>query len=79
MKTKTWTVIKTDGSIEALTTTDKTQLEQLQKAVEGYIEGTQVRYQNRLRRAYVNEEGLLKGLPQNALFPQYVGNVVVRT
>lgn len=40
-------------------------LEQLQTAVGGYIELVKVRYQGRIREAYVNEEGLLKGMPIN--------------
>lgn len=41
-------------------------LEQLQKAVGGYIERVKVRYDGRVREAYVNEEGLIEGLPFNA-------------
>lgn len=40
-------------------------LDDLQKAVGGYIERVRVRYEGRVRDAYVNEEGLLKSLPPN--------------
>ena len=40
-------------------------LEQLQKAVGGYIEVVKVRFEGKIRDAYVNEEGLLKQLPYN--------------
>jgi len=33
--------------------------------VGGYIERVRVRYEGKLRDAYLNEEGLLKGLPIN--------------
>lgn len=42
-------------------------LEQLQKAVAGYIEPVRVRYMGRVREGYANEEGLLEGLPVNPI------------
>ena len=40
-------------------------LEMLQNAVDGYIEHVKVRFNGRVRDAYVNEEGLINGLPFN--------------
>jgi len=70
-------IYKTDGTIETVTLTKKVTLEQLQTAVEGYIEAVP----GSRHRAYCNEEGRLRGLPVNARaslrFAQVlVGNVV---
>lgn len=40
-------------------------LKQLQEAVGGYIEQVQMRFEGKVRYAFVNEEGLLKNLPRN--------------
>lgn len=37
----------------------------LQEAVGGYIERVRVRFEGRVRDAFVNEEGALNGLPNN--------------
>jgi hypothetical protein len=54
-----------DGTI---TTRKRMSLEQMQEFVEGYIEysGDHI----------VNEEGLLKNLPVNKVYPEFVGNVI---
>ena len=56
-------------------------LQELQAAVDGYIEGVYVTWEGKRRRAYVNEEGLINGLPVNRtataiLRPEYMGNVI---
>lgn len=38
---------------------------QIQKLVGGYVERTKVRYEGRPRDCYLNEEGILRGLPWN--------------
>jgi hypothetical protein len=72
-------IYKADGTMEQVDLQGrKVTLEQLQQAVGGYIEavpGTNA-------RAYCNEEGMLTGLPFNAIASHLfgmalVGNVVV--
>lgn len=46
---------------------DRPTLQQMQEAVGGYIEGVTVGLQGDRCRMYVNEEGLLKGLPTNTV------------
>lgn len=41
---------------------------------DGYIERVKVRYQGRVRDAYVDEEGLLKGLQRNLVAEQLVAD-----
>jgi len=59
-------IYKTDGTVEE---TSDLSLENMQKAVGGYIEI--------YRHFVVNEEGLLIGLPTNPFYRQFVGNVIV--
>lgn len=67
MNERFFTVIEPTGDERkvAYTTRGEPPLEALQAAVGGLIEGIRVRYEGRVRRAYVNEEGLLDGLPLN--------------
>jgi len=53
--------------------TEEAELKALQEAVGGYIEGVYIDGD----LAYVNEEGLILGLPYNEHFPWLVGNVVI--
>lgn len=53
--------------------TKENELRAFQGAVGGYIEGVYI--DDVL--AYVNEEGLILGLPCNEFFPWLVGNVVI--
>lgn len=62
---RSFIIIKPDGTIERSTLDKPATLEQLQKAVDGYIEPVRVRFEGKVRRAFVNEEGLLRGLPLN--------------
>lgn len=55
-------VLRVDGSLEDLP--KKPTLEQLQKAVGGYIEKVRLPHQGQ-RYMYVNEEGLIHRLPLN--------------
>ena len=49
--------------------------EELQELVGGWVELLKF---NHLKESFLgDEEGLLKNLPQNQHFPQYVGNIVV--
>lgn len=58
--------IKTDGEVALLNLTGKdTELPQLQKAVDGYIELVHTRTPR--REMFVNEEGLIHDLPGNSL------------
>jgi hypothetical protein len=78
-------LIKPDGSLTEIKPGGrgkKFTLEEMQKAVAGYIEGVYVIFEGKKRRAYVNEEGHLKGLPFNdlatrILSPEYLGNIIV--
>lgn len=65
---------------------DEPSLQTLQGHVQGYIEAVpgMVRYQDQLCVAYVNEEGLLQGLPPNEYASRlvrhhyrFVGNMVI--
>jgi hypothetical protein len=58
------------------------QLEEMQKHVGGYIERVRVRFEGRVRDAYVNEDGMAEELPVNRegtamLTEQYRGNVLL--
>lgn len=61
------TLLKTDGTQQELTPANgkKFKLEEIQKAVGGYIEIVAMRPGNGRKRLYVNEEGKLHGLPLN--------------
>jgi hypothetical protein len=67
-------IYKTDGTIETVVLGKrKVTLDELQKAVGGWIEavpGTRA-------RAYCNEEGRLRGLPLNQVASQRFGQVLV--
>lgn len=65
------TVYKTDGTKETLA---DSKLDTLQKAVGGYVT---VQPHSKGFLFVVHEEGLLRSLPINPFYPQYVGNVVV--
>jgi hypothetical protein len=61
----TLVTINPDGSRSEQRLTKSPTLEQLQKQVGGYIERVRVRADGRVRDAYVNEDGLMQGLPIN--------------
>lgn len=67
MSTGTLVLILTNGSFTTVHVGDKKgpPLETLQRLVGGYIERVKVRYNDRVRDAYVNEDGILKGLSYN--------------
>jgi hypothetical protein len=76
-------VVDVDGTVNPLVWPEKNrpELRLLQQIVEGYIEPVQVRYEGRVREAYVNEEGIPKGLPHNflatsMLTERYFGNTI---
>jgi hypothetical protein len=48
----------------------KMSLEEMQSFVDGYIE--------MVGNVICNEEGLLKHLPQNVVYPHFVGNIIVK-
>lgn len=53
-----------------------TTFEEIQELVGGYIELLKFNHLN--NESFLgDEEGLLKNLPRNQHFPQYVGNIVV--
>ena len=55
-------VIKTNGQVESM---DMASLEDLQKAVGGYIEAININWENRALTVYCNEEGRVHELPIN--------------
>ena len=55
-------VIKTSGKIERM---DMDSLQDLQKAVGGYIEAININWENRALTVYCNEEGRVHELPIN--------------
>lgn len=58
-------IVKVDGTtVDLLIGPD--QLKMLQTAIGGWIEPVTVKYEGKLRQAFVDEEGGLKGLPHNA-------------
>jgi hypothetical protein len=60
--------IQSDGTVENIPVKEKSPpLGLLQVHVGGYIEGIKVMYEGKTRTAYVNDEGLLRGLPINRL------------
>jgi hypothetical protein len=63
----TITIYQTDGTktVTEHEAADRPSLEELQKAVGGYIEPVD-RFLKEGTQAYANEEGLLRGLPRNA-------------
>ena len=68
-------IYKVDGSFEPLKCDDDSICDAAKKALNGaYIE---VVYINKWRRAYVDENGLNKGLRINETFPNLVGDVIV--
>lgn len=60
--------IKPDGTVatQRFETNKGAELKDLQAAVGGYIERVRVRFEGRVRDAFVNEDGLAQGLPVNA-------------
>lgn len=79
MKSGTLVVIKPDGTrTEArFSGRDAPGLDALQAAVGGYIERVRVRFQGRVRDAYINEEGALNGLPNNKHATALLANPVL--
>lgn len=58
-------IIKPDGTEERKEFKARPPYEALRDAVGGIIEGVKVRYDGKVREAYVHEEGLLINLPYN--------------
>jgi hypothetical protein len=72
------TVIHPDGSVEYHTQDGKFSLERLQGFVKGYIERVDVRVAGKNYEMFVNEEGLLHGLPLNPTATLLVVNWIVQ-
>ena len=76
-------IIQPDGQRRTEVYTSKRPiLDRLNEAVNGYIEGVRVTFEGKVREAYVNEEGLLRGLPKNnhamaMLYGMYQGAYIV--
>lgn len=73
-------IIYPNGLREFRTITNKKgpQMEDLQKAIGGgYFERVRVRYDGRMRDAYVDEDGLSKRLPLNTLASELLGASIV--
>jgi len=68
-------LVRWDGRVEELrpSTGPHLSLEQLQTAVEGYIEGVRIKG----GWIFCNEDGLREQLPQNLVYPRFVGNIVL--
>ena len=59
-------VIQPNGISHIITILDKSwKLEKVQELVGGYIEQVKVRYEGKVRDAYVNEDGISQGLQFN--------------
>ena len=56
--------IMPDGT-ESVTESKKPDYETIHSLLGGYMERIRVRYEGRIRDAYVDEEGLIKGLDRN--------------
>jgi len=67
-------IFRTDGTTEDVAMTE---LSHFQTAVGGYIEVADRDDEGNF--ILVNEEGLMRGLPSNPFYAQYVGNVVRAT
>ena len=65
MKDGTLVVLKVDGTKEALRVPGELKVEQLQKLVGGWVEPVRIKYEGRMRTAFVNENGKLLGLKPN--------------
>ena len=65
-------VLRADGAIEVSLTDGR--LETLQAIVGGYIEHVSA---TKTLGLLVNEEGAILGLPPNAFFPPYLGNIII--
>jgi hypothetical protein len=64
-------IISTDETVREVEVTSKMpSLEMLQRHVGGYIERVKVRWEGRIRDAYVDEDGISKGLESNQLAHQ---------
>jgi len=68
---------KTDGSYGQVDLDHKLTLEEMQKLVGGYIERVKVRYYGKVKDMWVNEEGLIHGLPVNAGASKIAGRSIV--
>jgi len=71
-------------SIHTITHSGHPKWEELKEQVGGYIERIQVKYENKVRDAYVDEDGLTKQLAPNSyamdlsVYPHYlVGPIVI--
>lgn len=58
-------VITPDGSLPAQEFPKGHELKDLQTAVGGSIERVRIRFEGKVRDAYVNEDGIAQGLPPN--------------
>ena len=70
-------VIHPDGTEETKWIDKKPTLEELQSAVEGYIEYVRLPRGNGHQQMVVNEEGLIHGLPFNAEASRIAGVTIV--
>ena len=72
-------LITEDGQVTEVHPADgkKFTLAELQQYVKGRIELIAVKYVGKRRNAFVNEEGLLKGLKQNGVYPDFRGNILI--
>lgn len=68
---------KTDGTQGEQISSHKLTLAEMQALVDGYIERVRVRYRDKLRDMWVNEEGLLDGLPYNHQASEIAGQPIV--
>ena len=72
--TQTYLLVNTDGSLERIQTDGIMKLQQMQHLVGGYIEF--VRMAEGGVGCMINEEGRLRGLPDNARYPNLCGPIV---
>lgn len=73
----TYTVVRANGQKEYIESEKPLSLKKLQSIVGGPIEFA-TRKVGEIRVTFcINEEGLLLKLPENKLFPEFVGNVVL--
>lgn len=72
-----YTQIKSNGEKQLISSSKPLSLEKLQELVGGYIEFATRRIGDTVCTFCINEEGLLMKLPQNKLFPEFVGDVVL--
>jgi hypothetical protein len=60
----TLVVISPEGQVTEVPV-KKLDISEIQAAVSGYVERIKVRYEGKVRDCYLNEEGLLRGMPYN--------------